>query len=61
MWLRDGEALLASAAYFGLSDGEARRRYDDITRTVAGNWQKTASDNALTHEDMDRFAPVFEP
>jgi serine/threonine-protein kinase HipA len=59
MRAREVDALREMAEYFGLSDTEATRQFDEILGGI-GNWRQVAASHGIKPAEIERFAPVFD-
>jgi serine/threonine-protein kinase HipA len=51
--------IVASAAVFGLTEGEATEIIDDVQAVVAAKWERDVRRQGATDADVAAIAPAF--
>ena len=55
------DLALESAVYFGLEKEEARKLLGIIRETVESNWETYATRQGISHSEITRMSPAFDP
>lgn len=53
------DLAIETAAYYGISLGDAKRTVDEITSIVRGNWERLALEYGLSRGAIEHMRPAF--
>ena len=53
------DLAIETAAYYGISLGNAKRTVDEITSIVRGNWERLALEYGLSRGAIEHMRPAF--